>query len=189
MWESKCLTTKIFFFFFFFNHNSGCQYLTTVFESTCQTTGEDQEPTQTFIPFLLIPFTLTGFLFSDLSIQNRHFLSSLSVHFASIGIRVVSMFWVISSSVLYNPLPDLQTHWPLLSLGEISAAKQFRSFTRTSVFPGLNRREPPNDRLSWVNNTFVSINRKVELTRANRTWPLPAGPGVTWSRPYLQLCT
>lgn len=83
--------------------------------------------------YLLIVFTLTGFLFSDLSIQNRPFLSSLSVHFASISIRVVSMFWVISS-VLYNPLPDLQTHWPLSSLGEISATKQFHSFTRTSFF-------------------------------------------------------
>lgn len=50
--------------------------------------------------FLLILFTFTAFLFSDLSIQNRHFLSSLSEHFASIDIRVVSMFRVVSSSVL-----------------------------------------------------------------------------------------
>lgn len=43
---------------------------------------------------------LTGFLLFDLSMQNCPFLSSLSVHFASIDISVVSMFWVISSSAL-----------------------------------------------------------------------------------------
>lgn len=186
MWESnfKGLTTKIVFY-----SNNSRQHLTTVFGSTCQTIGPDQEPKQVFIPFLLMLFTLTSFLFSDLSIQNRHFHSSLSVHFAWIGIRMVSMFWVISSSVLYNPLPDLQTHWPLSSLREISAAKQFCSFSRTKFFPGLNGREPCHDQVSWVINTFVFINMKVKPTRANRTWPHLAGPRVTWSRQNLELCT
>lgn len=139
--------------------------------------------------YLLIVFTLPGFLFSDLSIQNRPFLSSLSVHFASISICVISMFWVISS-VLYNPLPDLQTHWPLSSRGEISAAKQFHSFSRTSFFfQGLNGREALLDQVRWVNNTSVSINRKVEPTRLSRTWPHLAGPTVTGSRLNLQLGT
>lgn len=70
------------------------------FKTTSQTTELDQEPTQVFIQFWLILFSLSGFLFFDLSIQNRPFLSSLSVHFASIDIRVVSTFWVVSSSGL-----------------------------------------------------------------------------------------
>lgn len=153
---SKASPPKSFLFFLIAVVNISPQSL------TAQVKPQDLTKNPHRYSHTLILFTLTGFLFFDLSIQNRHFLSSLSVHFASIGIGVVSMFWVISSSVLYNPLPDLQTHWPLSSLREISAAKQFRSFTRTSFFPGVNGREPRNDQVSWVNNTFVFINRKVE---------------------------
>lgn len=53
-------------------------------------------------------------------------LSCLSVQCAPIDTRVVSMFWVISSPDLTFtiPLPDLQTHWPLWAIREISTRKQ-----------------------------------------------------------------
>ena len=104
-------------------------------------TWPNQEPMQVFLPFLLILFTLTGLPFADLSIQNRHFLSSLSVRFASIGICVVSMFWVISSSVHTWPTNTLTSRLSEKFLLQNNSVR----LPEHHFFLGLNWGEPHND--------------------------------------------
>ncbi len=61
---------------------------------------------------------------------HRSFLSCLTLQFAPINIHVSACFWsspVLSEPDLYNPLPDLQTHWPLQALREISTGQQLKN--------------------------------------------------------------
>lgn len=138
----------------------------------------DQEPTQVFIPFLLILFTLTGFLFSDLSIQNRHFLSALSVHFASIGIRVVSMFWVISSSVLYNTLT-----WPTNTLTSLASRRNFCCRTIPFVYQNIIFSRAKRERTSqwWGQLSKQHICFHQQESGTNKGQPHVTSPGRSQS--------
>lgn len=107
---------------------------------------------QVFFLFLLITYILYVHPLSLLPSfhPNRSFLSCLTVQFAPIDIHVVSMFLVLFSPDLHNPLPDLQTHWPLQTLREISTGKQLKNKIQPLFFyqkiialqKTANKREP-----------------------------------------------
>lgn len=80
-------------------------------------------------------YSLCSPSFSAPPLYTRYFLSCLTIQFASIDIHVVSMFLVLSSPNLTFtiPLRDLQTHWPLQALREISTRKWLKKQNPATV--------------------------------------------------------
>lgn len=99
-------------------------------------------------------------LCSSLSLYKQVvFLSCLSVQCAPIDTRVVSMFSVISSPDLTFtiPLPDLQTHWPLWAIREISTRKQPE--TRKSFYNNCKqvKKNSRGDKGVWYPNSTTVV--------------------------------
>lgn len=165
-------------------------------ESTGRTAATDQERAQVFCLFLLM-FIL--FLCSPLSIQTVSFSPAFycavcpNRHPCSQHVFGPLLSWPPDLQPSQSSLPDLQTHWPLWALREISSGKQLKNTNPATVHlpenhcPALRKTREKQQRRGQRglvhkqhNNCSCWTNRKVEtgthdltvsVSFAAREWP------------------